>query len=284
MGDVYYVYEHWRPDLDVCFYVGKGKGRRGNVMYRRDEQHLRIQKKLASMGMCVEVRLVITNLTEDEALQHEVRRISFWRAFGVDLVNRTAGGEGGSNPCEETREKMRSAKVGRKLSEDHKEKIATATKIALSCPEIRKRLKEESNRPERVKHAKGLHKFVPRTKEHYQKVSAVLTGKKLSPEHAEKTKKASLGRKQSPEEIERRRQANTGKKRSDEFRAKMRAMWTPERKAAHAKKMAENKELLEKMRVANFGNTHTLGKKHSEETRAKMRKAHAACQIEKEIL
>ena len=22
-GPVFYVYEHWRPDLDVCFYVGK---------------------------------------------------------------------------------------------------------------------------------------------------------------------------------------------------------------------------------------------------------------------
>lgn len=25
---IFYVYEHWRPDKDVCFYVGKGsKGR-----------------------------------------------------------------------------------------------------------------------------------------------------------------------------------------------------------------------------------------------------------------
>jgi hypothetical protein len=24
----FYVYEHWRPDKDVCFYVGKGHGRR----------------------------------------------------------------------------------------------------------------------------------------------------------------------------------------------------------------------------------------------------------------
>jgi hypothetical protein len=23
------VYEHWRPDKDVCFYVGRGRKRRG---------------------------------------------------------------------------------------------------------------------------------------------------------------------------------------------------------------------------------------------------------------
>jgi len=27
---MYYVYEHWRPDKDICFYVGKGKGSRAN--------------------------------------------------------------------------------------------------------------------------------------------------------------------------------------------------------------------------------------------------------------
>ena len=27
----YYVYEHWRPDKDVCFYVGKGKGGRAKM-------------------------------------------------------------------------------------------------------------------------------------------------------------------------------------------------------------------------------------------------------------
>ena len=25
---IFYVYEHWRPDKDTCFWVGKGKGDR----------------------------------------------------------------------------------------------------------------------------------------------------------------------------------------------------------------------------------------------------------------
>ena len=28
LADIFYVYEHWRPDKNVCFYVGKGKGKR----------------------------------------------------------------------------------------------------------------------------------------------------------------------------------------------------------------------------------------------------------------
>lgn len=275
MSGIHYVYEHWRPDTDVCFYVGKGSGRRANVMYGRDQQHRRIQAKLASNGMCVEVRLVFDGLTEKEALLQERRRIKFWKSFGVELVNRTDGGEGPTNPCEETREKMRAAKVGRKLTDEHKAKIAAATKVALANPEIRAKLKKAQNTPKAKEHSRNLHKHVLRTKEHYEKVSAALTGKKLSPEHIEKTRQGNLGRKQSKEEIEKRRTSNTGKKRSEEFRARMRAAWTPERKAAQAIKMAANKEQLEKMAAINIGNKHTLGLKHSDETRSKMRDAHS---------
>lgn len=52
MTNKFYVYEHWRPDKDICFYVGKGKGRRANVMYGRGSHHERIQAKLKRLGMC----------------------------------------------------------------------------------------------------------------------------------------------------------------------------------------------------------------------------------------
>ena len=39
----FYVYEHWRPDRDECFYVGKGKGGRANVMYGRNRHHEAVQ-------------------------------------------------------------------------------------------------------------------------------------------------------------------------------------------------------------------------------------------------
>jgi hypothetical protein len=58
MRKIFYVYEHWRPDKDVCFYVGKGKDGRANVFSRKNAHYNSIVAKLARLGMCVEVRLV----------------------------------------------------------------------------------------------------------------------------------------------------------------------------------------------------------------------------------
>lgn len=242
MGDIYFVYEHWRPDKDLCFYVGKGKTRRAGVMYKRGRHHENIQKKLARKGMCVEIRMVESGLSEDAAFALEIERIAFWRSVGVDLCNRTSGGEGSSGASEETRALMRAAKVGRKLTEEHKRKVGDASKRLMADPARRAHIsevhKEYQNRPE-VKAAKSKRfKEMPRTKEHYEKVAAALRGKKRSPEAIEKTRRFNLGRKQSRAEIENRRAANTGKKRSPEFCARMKAAWTPERRAAQSVRAA----------------------------------------------
>jgi hypothetical protein len=90
----YYVYEHWRPDEDACFYVGKGCANRAHVRNRSNRAHLDIQRKLAKIGMCYEVRLVASGLTEEEAYSLECKRISFWRLLEVKLANKTMGGKG----------------------------------------------------------------------------------------------------------------------------------------------------------------------------------------------
>ncbi len=93
---MFYVYEHWRPDRDECFYVGKGMGGRANKMRDRNLHHRAIAKKLSTMGMAVEVRMVATGLDEETAFEIEMERIAFWRAAGIDLANKTNGGEGTS--------------------------------------------------------------------------------------------------------------------------------------------------------------------------------------------
>lgn len=207
--NVFYVYEHWRPDKDVCFYVGKGLGRRAHVMYGRNRYHNRIQDKLARLGMCVEVRLVAEGLTEIDAHATEIARIAFWRSNGTKLANLTDGGEGGSNPSNETRALMRAAKFGGKLTDEHKRKIAKKTKEALNQPEMKAKLsvaiKAALAKPEAKANRSAAMKARILTPEHKAKIAAGHLGKKLSPEHAEKSRKASLGRKHSPEEIERRR-------------------------------------------------------------------------------
>ena len=105
---VFYVYEHWRLDRDECFYVGKGKGIRAYKMRDRNAHHRAIMGKLSREGSGMEVRMVATGLTEDEAFALERERIAFWRKAGVDLVNRTSGGQGtsGMRHSDETKAKL----------------------------------------------------------------------------------------------------------------------------------------------------------------------------------
>ena len=118
----FYVYEHWRPDRGECFYVGKGSGCRANVMTgRRSAHHLAIQGKLSRLGLCIEVRIVQSGLSNEEANDLEMDRIEFWRNDGADLVNHTDGGDGqrGRKQSVETRLKISNALKGRKLSPEH---------------------------------------------------------------------------------------------------------------------------------------------------------------------
>lgn len=111
----FYVYEHWRPDRDECFYVGKGHGKRANKMSCRNRHHTAIQAKLSRLGMAVEVRMVQVGIEESAAHSLEVDRIAFWRLAGIDLANLTDGGEGsaGLSHMVEQRRKNSEAKVGK---------------------------------------------------------------------------------------------------------------------------------------------------------------------------
>lgn len=123
---IFYVYEHWRPDKDVCFYVGKGHGKRANDMNGcRNPHHKRIQAKLARLGMCVEVRMVGESLIERDAFTLEIERIAFWRESGVKLANLTNGGDGvtGMRHTDEWRAEHSRKMKGRKLSPEHRQKL-----------------------------------------------------------------------------------------------------------------------------------------------------------------
>lgn len=102
----FYVYEHWRLDRDECFYVGKGKGGRAYKMRDRNAHHQSIMAKLSREGSGMEVRMVATGLTEDEAFSLEIERIAFWRESGVDLANISSGGDGPSGVPSWNRKKV----------------------------------------------------------------------------------------------------------------------------------------------------------------------------------
>lgn len=133
----FYVYEHWRPDKNECFYVGKGKNNRAYTRKSRNSHWRNIVKKLERIGLTYEVRIISFELTEEAAFELEKERIAIWRDV-FDLANMTDGGGGLFNPSEEVRAKLSSvAKTllgeknpfyGRKHSLETKTKISAIKK------------------------------------------------------------------------------------------------------------------------------------------------------------
>ena len=151
---MFYVYEHWRPDKNEPFYVGKGRKHRAGMMARRNPHHKAILEKLRRLGLSAEVKIVARDLSEDEAFKLEKELISAWRLKNIDLTNMTDGGEGpagrpalrgekhpmfgkpsprrGVKMTPEQREKVSLAMMGKKnrlgaiLSEETKAKISKA--------------------------------------------------------------------------------------------------------------------------------------------------------------
>ncbi len=175
-GDlIYYLYEHWRPDKDVCFYVGKGKGNRAWDMKNvRNRHHKAITSKLTSMGLCVDVRIIIGRLSSEIAYELEKERISM---YGMEnLSNMTLGGEG-MNPTPELRDIMSVAqkksfaenpqrrlnmsisRKGRVTSEETKRKLSITSSGRTHTPEARSRIsaaRKAAGFPPHVREAQRL--------------------------------------------------------------------------------------------------------------------------------
>lgn len=117
----YYVYEWYIKDTGEVFYVGKGCGDRYKVISKRNKFFL----DMYNTHDCG-VRFLDTDLTEEEAYELEHYWVMFYRHnLPYRLTNQTDGGDG-------TR--------GFKPSEEHKAKIAQASKAKWKNPEWRERV------------------------------------------------------------------------------------------------------------------------------------------------
>ena len=213
-GPIFYVYEHWRPDTDLCFYVGKGHGKRAQRLRRgKNKHHGNIIAKLARIGMCVEVRMVASGLTESEALSVEMQRIAFWRATGVVLANLTAGGEGvsGHKHSAETRAIIKAKRAKQKIthSEETRRKIGLATKGKIAG----RKNPEHGDKLRGRKHSD----------DHRNKISKGNMGHSVSAETRAKIGNANRGKVRSAATIEALRISHLGNRPSLETRAKMTA-------------------------------------------------------------
>lgn len=216
-----YVYEHWRPDKNLCFYVGKGTERRAWQMSNRNSHHKSIASKLTSLGLTIDVRIIKEGLNDQDALNLEIERIQF---YGRDnLANMTDGGDGLSKPCEETRKKMSEAHKGKILTEEHRKNLS--------------------------KSLSGK-KRKPLSEEHKQKIKFSNIGVKCSEETKKKISSANKGKIHPPFTEE------TLKKMSISQKTRVRKPWSDEVKnkissAKKGKPWSENRRMAyEKMRVA----------------------------------
>lgn len=117
----YYVYLHKRLSDNRVFYVGKGKNGRCKS---RSGKNKHWHNTVAKHGYYIEI--IKENISEQYAFYIEILTIRNFKTCGFNLTNRSVGGEGNSGVVhtEETKQKWRIAKLGKKQSPEHAKKSA----------------------------------------------------------------------------------------------------------------------------------------------------------------
>jgi hypothetical protein len=113
----FYTYAYLREDR-TPYYIGKGTARR---LYKRSKKDIKPPKDKSR------IIFLKQNLTEQEAFQHEKYMIAVFgrKDLGTGILhNKTDGGDGPSNPSEETRKKMRENRIGKTSSEKSRNEMS----------------------------------------------------------------------------------------------------------------------------------------------------------------
>jgi hypothetical protein len=136
MKNNHYVYALLREN-SVPFYIGMGHGYRWSEHEKRCESErshkANIIRQFRRAGLRVPRVKLEERLSRDEAVRLEMRLIAILgREPNGPLTNLTPGGEGrnGCSPSDETRAKMRAAKLGtrRVFSVEHRRKLSRAAR------------------------------------------------------------------------------------------------------------------------------------------------------------
>jgi len=249
-GMTVYIYGLYDPRNNNLRYIGKALN-----LKKRFDLHMREKRnsyknqwlnQLKCLGLKPEMRVLetIENSNDIDWQERERWWIQCARETGDPITNLDDGGRNGNCKCQETRQLMRIAAIGRKMLAEAIAKMK-ATKAARLTPEVRERMR------------------------------LAQLGKKRTPEQREALSLALKGRVQSEETKRKISEKNTGKIRTQAQRdlareTIKRSCHTPEAREKHRKAMAgitPSRNTIEAARLANKGRVF------SEETRAKMRAA-----------
>lgn len=116
----FYTYAYLRKD-GTPYYIGKGQRDRA---YSKNHINIFVPPK-------ERILFLKKNLLEEEAFKHEKYMIFVFgrKDLGTGILhNRTEGGEGTANISDITKEKMRVKKLGKSLSQEHREKLSKIRK------------------------------------------------------------------------------------------------------------------------------------------------------------
>lgn len=224
-----FIYTLCEPETGIVRYVGKTSNPKKRLLMHCSFARLKPRSNHRTCwihSLLVRdlrpILQIVDEVSVTEWPQWEVAWIEFYREQGFNLVNSNAGGEGGSNPSEDTRTKISASHVGRKykpLSPAHRANISVG---------LRGKPKSAEH-VEKVRLANIGKKRPSPSVETLAKRSAALRGKKRTPEQNAATSARQIGKPKSAEHMEKVRLSNLGRKHSAETREKhsrsMKAVW-----------------------------------------------------------
>ena len=110
----YYTYAHYNLNGDL-FYIGKGTGSRAFSHGDRSREW----KQYVYQTEGITIKILQRWATEEEAFQHEIALIDYYKSLNVHLVNATLGGKGpkGFKQSKETKLKKRLKMLGYKYKQ-----------------------------------------------------------------------------------------------------------------------------------------------------------------------
>lgn len=193
------------------------------ITTRTAERRFSEHKKSAASGRPLAVNRAISKYGADSVLVEtlvvapwsyllalECQAIEAFGSKGDGGYNMTDGGDGvvGLAISDATREKLRSAQLGRKVSDEVRERMREASRRRVITDELREKFRLANLGRKR-------------DRESIEKTRQAHIGKKLYPHQIEQLRARSIGRVKTPAEIEKLRAANVGRVMTDEHRKRL---------------------------------------------------------------
>lgn len=161
----------------------KDHGKVGNLNSKSHLPVVRWIRKRRSTGQDYQISILEEHDSAESLNDSERFYIAYFRSLGIPLLNCTDGGDGSVGLTPEIRARISEARKGRKLSEEHKKKIAEGVRVAVSKPSYSANMSAiKKGIPHSKEHNIALSSAAHKrsTDEYKKRMSDTLSGRKLT--------------------------------------------------------------------------------------------------------